>query len=151
MFLIARLEGRAFDFDTITYNLGQFNKGDNSLDWDWRKISKLRFWGQGEEGQIEIETKEKKMKESKPPLIGLEDFEKPKGHTFGEVQEHLLKGGCVRRSVWNESPHKAFYAKQIDSIIIVDSNNIVLMSGILECQVMATDWEIIDASKKSNS
>jgi len=54
LFLVSRLEGRAFDFETIKAELGQFNRGDNSLVWDWRKVSKLRFLGQGEEGKVEF-------------------------------------------------------------------------------------------------
>jgi len=54
LFLIARLEGQLFDFDSIKSINGRFNKGDNSLVWDWRDVSKLRFLGQGEEGKIEF-------------------------------------------------------------------------------------------------
>lgn len=54
LFLVAKLESRAFDFDTIRAESGQFNKGDNSVIWDYQKIPKLKFLGQGEEGKVEF-------------------------------------------------------------------------------------------------
>ena len=54
LFLVSKLEGRIFDFQTLKTEFGQFNQGDNSLVWDWREISKLQFLGQGEEGKVEF-------------------------------------------------------------------------------------------------
>ncbi|MFC1663841.1 hypothetical protein ACFL0A_01825 [Patescibacteria group bacterium] len=54
LFLISTLEGKAFDFETLKTESGQFNTGDNSLIWDWREVPKLRFLGQGEEGKVEF-------------------------------------------------------------------------------------------------
>lgn len=54
LFLVARLEGRGLDFDTVRADSGQFKEGDNSIIWDWRDVSKLRFLGQGEEGKVEF-------------------------------------------------------------------------------------------------
>lgn len=54
LFLVVNLQGADFDFETIKTESGQFNKGDNSLVFDWRKISKLRFLGQGEESEVEF-------------------------------------------------------------------------------------------------
>lgn len=54
LFLVARLEGNAFDLGTIKSDVGQFNSGDNSIIWDWRKVGKLRFLNQGEEGKVEF-------------------------------------------------------------------------------------------------
>ena len=54
LFLAVTLEGRAFDYETIKTEFGQFNKGDNSIVWDWRQIPKLRFLGQGDEGKVEF-------------------------------------------------------------------------------------------------
>jgi len=60
LFLLVRLDGKGFDFDTVKTDLGQFNKGDNSIIWDWRDVSKLKFLGRGEGGKVEfwIELKE---------------------------------------------------------------------------------------------
>ncbi len=54
LFLAVTLESRAFDYETIKTEFGQFNKGDNSIVWDWRQIPKLRFLGQGDEGKVEF-------------------------------------------------------------------------------------------------
>jgi len=54
LFLVVTLEGRAFDYETIKTEFGQFNKGDNSIVWDWRQVPKLRFLGQGDEGKVEF-------------------------------------------------------------------------------------------------
>ena len=54
LFLVARLEGQGFDFDSVKLNSGQSSPGDNSIIWDWRDNSKLRFLGQGEEGRVEF-------------------------------------------------------------------------------------------------
>jgi len=54
LFLVATLEGRGFDFETVKADLSQFKKGDDSIIWDWRDVPKLRFLGQGEEGKVEF-------------------------------------------------------------------------------------------------
>jgi len=54
LFLVATLEGRGFDLETVKADLSQFKKGDNSIIWDWRDVPKLRFLGQGEEGKVEF-------------------------------------------------------------------------------------------------
>lgn len=54
LFLVSKLEGRVFDFETIKTESGQFNKGDNSIVWDWRDVPMLQFLDQGEEGKVEF-------------------------------------------------------------------------------------------------
>lgn len=54
LFLVARLEGKGFDFESVKTNLGKFNQGDKSIVWDWRDVSELRFLDQGEEGKVEF-------------------------------------------------------------------------------------------------
>ncbi|MBI2450193.1 MAG: hypothetical protein HYV47_01500 [Candidatus Nealsonbacteria bacterium] len=54
LFLIAKLEGQAFDFQTLKAPLGEFEVGDNSVIFDWRKVSNLRFLESGDEGKIEF-------------------------------------------------------------------------------------------------
>lgn len=54
LFLVAKLEDRVFDFDSIKSSFGSLNKTDGSLIWDWREIPKLKFLGQGEEGRVEF-------------------------------------------------------------------------------------------------
>ena len=54
LFLAVTLEGRAFDFDSIKSDSGQFKHGDNSIVWDWRDVSRLRFLARGEEGKVDF-------------------------------------------------------------------------------------------------
>lgn len=54
LFLVARLEGEALDFQTLKAPLANFEPGDNSIIWDWRRISKLQILGPQEEGRVEF-------------------------------------------------------------------------------------------------
>jgi len=54
LFLIVKLEGTAFDFSTIIAPQGQFTEGDNSIIFDWKRVSRLQFLDSGEEGEIEF-------------------------------------------------------------------------------------------------
>lgn len=54
LFLVVKLNGNAFDFDTLRTDLGKFNKGDNFIMWDWRDVPKLKFLEGGEEGKVEF-------------------------------------------------------------------------------------------------
>lgn len=60
LFLITKLEGIAFDFDSLKVENGQFNRGESSIIWDWREVSKLRFLDRGEEGKVDFWIKVKK-------------------------------------------------------------------------------------------
>ncbi len=54
LFLVSRLEGDAFDFNTLKTTDGEFRKGDNSIVWDSKKVSKLSFLGPDEENEVEF-------------------------------------------------------------------------------------------------
>ena len=54
LFLVARLDGKAFDFNSIKTSNGDFELGDNTIVWDGKSVSKLNFLDQGEEGKIEF-------------------------------------------------------------------------------------------------
>jgi len=74
MFLICRLEGEAFDFQTIKSDRGDFVSGDNSIIFDWRRVPALQFLDAREEGKVEfwIELKEDweiSSAEDKNPVI----------------------------------------------------------------------------------
>jgi hypothetical protein len=66
LFLVARLEGKAFDFQSIKSDLGNFEPGDNSIIFDWRKNSKLQFLDSQEEGKVEFWIELKKEWELTP-------------------------------------------------------------------------------------
>lgn len=54
LFLVAKLNGKAFDLDTVRSLTGDFRAGDNSILFDWRKNSPLQFLGSQEEGKVEF-------------------------------------------------------------------------------------------------
>jgi len=54
LFLVTKLEGEAFDLQTLKAPLADFEIGDNSLIFDWRRISKLQYLGAREEGKVEF-------------------------------------------------------------------------------------------------
>lgn len=54
LFLVVRLDGKGFDFNTIKTTNGEFQQGDNTIIWDGKSISKLKFLDQGEEGMVEF-------------------------------------------------------------------------------------------------
>ncbi|TET84399.1 MAG: hypothetical protein E3J36_01340 [Candidatus Nealsonbacteria bacterium] len=60
LFLVTSLEGKAFDFQTIKAPSGEFELGDNSIVFDWRRVPRLQFLPPQEEGEVEfwIELKE---------------------------------------------------------------------------------------------
>jgi len=72
LFLIAKLKGDAFDFDTLKSDQGVFESGDNSIIFDWRKVPSLQFLDNGEEGMVEfwIELKDNwELKDGSEPVI----------------------------------------------------------------------------------
>jgi len=54
LFAVTRLEGDAYDLDTLKTTEGEFKQGDKSIIWDSRKVSKLSFLGAGEETKLEF-------------------------------------------------------------------------------------------------
>ncbi len=54
LFLVSKLEGNAFDFTTVKADLGTFKEGDNSIIFDWRKVSKLQYLAPIDEGKVDF-------------------------------------------------------------------------------------------------
>ena len=54
LFLISRLEGEAFDFQSIKSDLGDFESGDNSVVFDWKQVPELQFLDIQGEGKVEF-------------------------------------------------------------------------------------------------
>ena len=54
LFIICNLEGETFDFQTIKSDLGNFEAGDNSIIFDWRKVSQLQYLAPTEEGKVDF-------------------------------------------------------------------------------------------------
>lgn len=53
-FLFVKLEGDFFDFNTLKSLDGEVGRGDNSVIWDWKNVSDLRFLDAEEEGKVEF-------------------------------------------------------------------------------------------------
>ena len=54
LFLIAKLEGEAFDFQTIKSDLGEAKPGDDSVIFDWRRVPKLQYLAPADEGKVDF-------------------------------------------------------------------------------------------------
>ena len=54
LFLVVKLEGELFDFNSLKAPLGEFETGDNSIIFDWRRVPKLQFLDAQEEGKVEF-------------------------------------------------------------------------------------------------
>ena len=72
--LITKLEGEAFDLESLRAPYGTFEQGDDSIIFDWRRVPKLQFLAAGQEGEVEfwVELKDEWPilgSESKNPLI----------------------------------------------------------------------------------
>lgn len=67
--LINRLQGKSFDFSSIRAPEGNFESGDGSVVFDWKRVQKLQFLAPGESGEVEfwIQLKEEW------PIAGTED------------------------------------------------------------------------------
>jgi hypothetical protein len=54
LFLVVKLKGDLLDFSTLKTEDGEFGPGDNSIIWDGRNVSSLKFLEPGEEGEVEF-------------------------------------------------------------------------------------------------
>jgi len=58
-FLLMNLEGDFFDLNTLRTLNGDVGRGDNSIIWDWKNVSDLRYLDPDEEGKVEFWAKVK--------------------------------------------------------------------------------------------
>ena len=54
LFMVCKLAGEAFDFQTIKSDLGVTQPGDNSVIFDWRQVPKLQYLLPMEEGKVDF-------------------------------------------------------------------------------------------------
>lgn len=52
--LLVTLSGSPFSFDTIRAPEGEYEPGDNSIVWDWRRVGDLQLLSPNEEGKIDF-------------------------------------------------------------------------------------------------
>lgn len=82
--LINKLEGDAFDFQTIKSDLGQTTPGSDSVIFDWRKVSKLRYLAPTEEGSVDFWIKLKEdLSHVRDPVLKNKVF-------IGQLKEEFL-------------------------------------------------------------
>ncbi len=53
-FMLVKLEGEAFDLDSLRSNNGESGPGDNSIIFDWKRVPALSYLDAGEEGKVEF-------------------------------------------------------------------------------------------------
>jgi len=70
LFMVTKLTGEAFDLQTIKSDVGNCQPGDNSVIFDWRKISKLQYLAPTDEGMVDfwIKVKDDLGSEKNPSL-----------------------------------------------------------------------------------
>ncbi len=54
LFMVTRLEGEAFDFETMRSDYGSVRPGDNSIVFDWREVSFLQYLSPMEEAKVDF-------------------------------------------------------------------------------------------------
>lgn len=54
-FLLARLEGNAFDLSTLEAGSGEYKSNDNLIIWDWKQVPSLEFLDVQAEGKVEFD------------------------------------------------------------------------------------------------
>jgi hypothetical protein len=54
LFLVVSLDGELFDLESLRAENAGYSPGSNSLLWDWKKNSQLRFLDENEEGKVEF-------------------------------------------------------------------------------------------------
>jgi len=54
LFMVSKLTGEAYDLQTVKSDVGNCKPGDNSVIFDWRKISKLQYLAPTEEGMVDF-------------------------------------------------------------------------------------------------
>jgi len=84
LFMVSKLEGEAFDFQTIKSDFGQTQAGSDSIVFDWRRISKLQYLAPMEEGKVDFWLKLKDdLGNVKNPILKNKVF-------IGELKEEFL-------------------------------------------------------------
>lgn len=54
LFLIVKLDGKSFNLREIKAPRGEFETGDNSIIFDWKRVPSLQFLDSGDEGKVEF-------------------------------------------------------------------------------------------------
>jgi hypothetical protein len=84
LFMVNKLEGEAFDLQTIRSDYGNYQAGDNSIVFDWRRVSRLQYLSPLEEGKVDFWVKLKEdLGNVKNPILKNKVF-------IGQVKEEFI-------------------------------------------------------------
>ncbi len=84
LFMVNQLEGEAFDFQTIKSDYGNFQAGDSSIIFDWRRTPDLQYLIPMEEGKVDFWVKIKDdLGSVKNPVLKNKVF-------VGQVKEEFI-------------------------------------------------------------
>jgi len=105
LFLLVKLEGNLFDFQTLKSPFGNFQPGDNSILFDWPQVPKLQFLDAREEGKVEFWIGLKKdwlitNNDDKNPVLGDKIFLSQAQQDFTVKVDSKL--GIVQKGYYND-------------------------------------------------
>lgn len=84
LFMVNKIEGEAFDLQTIRSDYGNYQAGDNSIVFDWRRVSRLQYLSPLEEGKVDFWVKLKEdLGNVKNPTLKNKVF-------IGQVKEEFV-------------------------------------------------------------
>jgi len=72
-YLLVRLDGAAFDLNTIKTDSGEVQAADNLIIWDWKQVPELRLLDIQEEGKVEFEVQLKDIWPSQETNVIIKD------------------------------------------------------------------------------
>lgn len=72
-FLLVRLDGAAFDLNTVKTDSGEVQTADNLIIWDWKQVPELRLLDIQEEGKVEFEVQLKDSWTNQEPNVIIKD------------------------------------------------------------------------------
>jgi len=108
MFLIMKLEGEIFDFDTLKTDVGRFSKDENKIIFDYTMVPELKKLLPMSEGKIEFWVKIKDEFENKNPeitnTVSLDGFEEIFSNKINSKIEISQKGYFSDEIFGNSGP-----------------------------------------------
>jgi len=108
MFLIMKLEGEIFDFDTLKTDVGRFSKDENKIIFDYTMVPELKKLLPMSEGKIEFWVKIKDEFENKNPeitnTVSLDGFEEIFSNKINSKIEISQKGYFQDEIFGNSGP-----------------------------------------------
>jgi hypothetical protein len=103
LFMVSQLDSEALDFNTIKSDFGVNQQGDNSIVFDWRKVSQLQYLIPKQEGKVDFWIKVKdELGNVKNPTITNKVF-------IGQIKEEFV----TKISSKIEVAQKGFFSDEV--------------------------------------